>query len=154
MSGIPSTPDQVTPQWLTRVLGVPVATADVTAIGTGQTGATYRVSVTYGAPTDLPASFVVKLPAQDEAVRERVALSYRSEHAFYTELADTLAVPLPRCHHCAITGDGASKALIERWHGRARLRLRQRRRAAVQMGRRRRPRQLQRPAAAARCAQG
>ena len=112
MSGIPSTPDQVTPQWLTRVLGVPVATADVTAIGTGQTGATYRVAVTYGAATDLPSSFVVKLPAQEEAVRERVALSYRSEHAFYTELAETLTVPLPRCYHCAMTGDGAEFVLL------------------------------------------
>ena len=112
MTLIPAAPDQVTAQWLTDVLDTPVVSADVTAVGTGQTGATYRVSVTYGAQTDLPASFVVKLPAQDEAVRERVALSYRSEHAFYTELADTLAVPLPRCYHCAITGDGAEFVLL------------------------------------------
>ena len=112
MTLIPAAPDQVTAQWLTDVLDTPVVSADVTAVGTGQTGATYRVSVTYGAQTDLPASLVVKLPAQDEAVRERVALSYRSEHAFYTELADTLAVPLPRCYHCAITGDGAEFVLL------------------------------------------
>lgn len=112
MTGIPCTPDEVTPHWLTDVLGAPVTAADVTPIGTGQTGATYRVAVTYGAATDLPGSFVVKLPAQDDAVRERVALSYRSEHAFYTELADTLAVPLPRCYHCAMTGDGAEFVLL------------------------------------------
>ena len=112
MSGIPATPEQVTPQWLTRVLDVPVSAADVTPIGTGQTGATYRVAVTYGAATDLPSSFVVKLPAQEDAVRERVALSYRSEHAFYTELADTLSVPLPRCYHCEMTGDGAEFVLL------------------------------------------
>lgn len=109
---IPSSPEQVTPQWLSAVLDAPVVTCDVTPVGTGQTGATYRVGVTYGAATDLPSSFVVKLPAQDEAVRERVALSYRSEHAFYTELAGTLAVPLPRCYHCAITGDGGEFVLL------------------------------------------
>lgn len=47
---------------------------DVTAIGTGQTGATYRVRATYATDTDLPATFAVKQSAQDDAVRERVAL--------------------------------------------------------------------------------
>lgn len=112
MPAIPATPEQVTPQWLTAVLDVPVTAAEVTPIGTGQTGATYRVAVTYGATTDLPGSFVVKLPAQDDAVRERVALSYRSEHAFYTDLAGTLAVPLSHCYHCAMTGDGAEFVLL------------------------------------------
>ncbi|MGV0992186.1 MAG: phosphotransferase family protein [Mycobacterium sp.] len=112
MTAIPARPEEVTPQWLTEVLGVAVSAAEVTPIGTGQTGATYRVAVTYSAATDLPASFVVKLPAQDEAVRGRVALSYRSEHAFYTQLADTLAIPLPRCYHCAMTGDGDQFVLL------------------------------------------
>ena len=114
---IPSTPEQVTAPWLSAVLSEPghpvvVETAEVTPIGTGQTGATYRVAVTYGGTTDLPATFVVKLPAQDEAVRARVALSYRSEHTFYTQLADTLEVPLPRCYHCAMTGDGDQFVLL------------------------------------------
>lgn len=112
LRAIPSAPEHVTPQWLSEVLGAPVVSAEISPVGTGQTGATYRVGVTYGAATDLPHSFVVKLPAQDEAVRERVALSYRSEHAFYTELADTLAAPLPRCYHCSITGDGAEFVLL------------------------------------------
>lgn len=111
-AAIPEAPEQLTPQWLTEVLGAPVATAAVSAIGTGQTGATYRVAVTYSGATDLPRSFVAKLPAQDPAVRERVALSYRSEHAFYTQLAATLAVPLPRCYHCAMTGDGEQFVLL------------------------------------------
>ena len=65
MTAIPGTPDQVTPQWLSEVLGAPVSAAEATPIGTGQTGATYRVAVTYSGTTDLPDSFVVKLPAQD-----------------------------------------------------------------------------------------
>lgn len=115
---IPSTPEQVTAAWLSAVLSEPghpvvVETAEVTPIGTGQTGATYRVRVRYAAPdTGLPHAFVVKLPAQDDAVRDRVALSYRSEHAFYTEVADTVAVPLPRCYHCAIADDGGQFVLL------------------------------------------
>ena len=115
---IPGTAEQVTAGWLSAALSRPgnpvaVAAVEVTPIGTGQTGATYRVAVRYEGPqVALPDSFVVKLPAQDETVRDRVALSYRSEHAFYTEVADTVAVPLPRCYHCAIADDGAQFVLL------------------------------------------
>jgi aminoglycoside phosphotransferase (APT) family kinase protein len=115
---IPGTPEHVTAQWLSEVLSRPghpvgVTAADVTPIGTGQTGATYRVAVRYVGPqSELPDFFVVKLPAQDDTVRDRVAPSYRSEHAFYTEVAATVAVPLPRCYHCAIADDGAKFVLL------------------------------------------
>ena len=115
---IPGSPAEVTAEWLSGVLSRPdrpvvVDRVDVTPIGTGQTGATYRAAVTYrGTAPDLPDSFVVKLPAQDEAVRERVAPSYRSEHAFYTCVADTVAVPLPRCHYCGLADDGAQFVLL------------------------------------------
>lgn len=115
---IPSAPAEVTPRWLSRVLStgdraVEVSDVDVTAVGTGQTGATYRIRATYaGGAESLPDSFIVKLPSQEADVRERVALSYRSEHAFYTEVADTVAVPLSRCHYCAIGHDGADFVLL------------------------------------------
>lgn len=109
---IPCSPEDVNADWLAQVLGADVTAVQISPVGTGQTGATYRVAVRYGSPTDLPPSFVVKLPAQDHAVRERVALSYRSEHAFYTEVAGTLDVPLPRCYHCAMADDGAQFVLL------------------------------------------
>lgn len=118
MAAIPGSPDEVTAQWLTEVLSRPdapvvVDAVEVTPIGTGQTGATYRIATRYrSSPADLPGSFVVKLPAQDHAVRERVALSYRSEHAFYTTVADTVAAPVPRCYYCALADDGAEFALL------------------------------------------
>ncbi len=109
---IPSVPEEVTAAWLSQVLGVPVASVEITPVGTGQTGATYRLGVSYRDGAGPADSFVVKLPAQDPEVRQRVALSYRSEHAFYTELAGTLAVPLPHCYHCAIADDGAQFVLL------------------------------------------
>ena len=93
MQTIPRGPSDVTPAWLGSVLGADVRDVDVTPIGTGQTGATYRVSATYATDTDLPGTFAVKLPAQDDAVRERVALGYRSEVEFYTDVADEGADP-------------------------------------------------------------
>ena len=44
---IPRGPQDVTPAWLGSVLGAEVGDVEVTPIGTGQTGATYRVQATY-----------------------------------------------------------------------------------------------------------
>jgi hypothetical protein len=110
---IPRSPTDVTPQWLGAVLGVGIESVDVNPIGTGQTGATYRLSVGYGsAATDLPSTFAIKLSSQDDAVRERVALGYRSEHAFYTSVADIVRAPIPRHYHCEISDDGGDFVLL------------------------------------------
>ena len=94
------------------MLGVDVETVQVTPIGTGQTGATYRVAARYAAATDLPSSFAIKLSAQDDAVRERVALGYRSEIEFYSLVADHVHIPVPRSFHHDISDDGADVVLL------------------------------------------
>ena len=110
---IPRGPEDVTPSWLASVLNTDVRGVDVTPIGTGQTGATYRVVATYAAEqSDLPTSFAVKLSAQDDAVRERVALGYRSEVEFYSQIADKMAIPVPRSYHTEISEDGADVVLL------------------------------------------
>jgi aminoglycoside phosphotransferase len=110
---IPRGPGDVTAAWLGSVLGADVRDVDVTPIGTGQTGATYRISATYATDqSGLPATFAIKLPAQDDAVRERVSLGYRSEVEFYTDVADRVHVPVPRCFHSDISEDGTDFALL------------------------------------------
>ncbi|WP_029117527.1 phosphotransferase family protein [Mycobacterium sp. URHB0044] len=110
---IPRSPADVTPQWLSTVLGTEVRAVDAAPIGTGQTGATYRLTVSYASDrTDLPATFAVKLPSQDETVRERVALGYRSEHAFYTHVANLVRVPIPEHFYCEISEDGGDFVLL------------------------------------------
>lgn len=110
---IPAGPVEVTSDWLSGVLGTTVNDVVVTPVGTGQTGATYRVVASYAAQQpDLPGSFVVKLPSQDQEVRQRVALGYRSEFAFYTEVADTVRLSIPRCFHVEIANEGADFVLL------------------------------------------
>jgi hypothetical protein len=115
---IPRYPGDVTPGWLSAVLserGTPVGVAevDVVAIGTGQTGATYRVTARYATdPGGLPGTFVIKLPAQDDTVRDRVTIGYRSECAFYAAVADRVRVPTPQCFYCEITEDAMVYALL------------------------------------------
>ena len=73
-TSIPLSPADVTADWLSSVLSnisrpVVVTDVEVTPIGTGQTGATYRVSATYaGDHYGLPDTFVVKLPSQEADV--------------------------------------------------------------------------------------
>ena len=115
---IPRYPGDVTSEWLSAALGarrtpVEVSEVDVVAIGTGQTGATYRVAARYATdPGDLPGTFVIKLPAQDDTVRDRVVVGYRSECAFYSSVADRVQVPTPQCFYCEITEDAMDFALL------------------------------------------
>ena len=115
---IPRYPGDVTPAWLSAALsgrGTPVEVADVgvVAIGTGQTGATYRVTARYATdPGDLPQTFVIKLPAQDDTVRDRVVIGYRSECAFYSSVVDRVQVPTPRCFYSEITEDAMDFVLL------------------------------------------
>ncbi len=115
---IPRHPTDVTAAWLSAVLSgrgepVEIGDVDVVAIGTGQTGATYRIAATYASGrANLPETFVIKLPAQDDTVRDRVTLGYRSEVAFYARVAQHTAVPTPECFYCDITEDGGGFALL------------------------------------------
>lgn len=118
MATIPRYPADVTSEWLARVLSrnnaaVEVSDVEVTAVGTGQTGASYRVTPTYARrPDGIPDSFVIKLPAQDDEVRDRVTLGYRSECAFYSSVVDRVSIPTPRVFHCEITDDASNYALL------------------------------------------
>ena len=110
---IPRRPEDITADWLASVLDTAVTGVEVTAIGTGQTGATYRATATY--PTDrpdVPRTFAVKLPALDDAVRERVALGYLSEVEFYSTVTEHVAIPVPGCFHSEIAADGTDFVLL------------------------------------------
>jgi hypothetical protein len=115
-SDIPGSPAEVTAGWLSSVLGngdARISAVDLAPVGTGQTGAAYRATVEYSAnPDNLPATFVVKLPSQDPEIRGRVAIGYRTEHGFYSELAGSVQVPMPKAYHCAIADDGRDFVLV------------------------------------------
>lgn len=115
---IPRRPDDISPEWLSAAVSrdrdpVQVSEVDVIAVGTGQTGATYRVSAKYaGHANHLPDTFVIKLPAQDDTVRDRVMIGYRTECAFYSSVAERVRVPTPQCFYCEISDDALNYALL------------------------------------------
>jgi hypothetical protein len=116
---MPDGPDDLTAEWLTATLtrlghpGIEVRSVEVTPVGAGQTGATYRLKVDYGdRPADLPSTFVAKLPSLDPAVRKEVAAGCRAEVAFYTSIAPKVRVSLPTCYLAEVADGGASFVLL------------------------------------------
>ena len=96
----------LTPQWCTAALaattdGASVTDARVELVGTGQVADTARLRLTYEPPGAGPPTLIAKVPAADEASRgaARVTRTYEVEAGFYRDLAATLPVRTPHCHH-------------------------------------------------------
>ncbi|MET0663185.1 MAG: phosphotransferase [Ilumatobacteraceae bacterium] len=102
-------PEELTDAWLSRALGRHVSGVAAERIGTGQTGATYRLSID---TADGPSTLIAKVAAGDSAARRRVRNGYRSEVGFYRDIASTVDVAIPRCWYGAITDDSLAFTLL------------------------------------------
>ncbi len=113
-----SDPAKVDAPWLTEVLryaGVldhaTVAGAEGRRIGTGQMGQNFAFALTYDGPAPgAPASIVGKFPSPEQKSREaaKTFRTYEREIGFYREIAETVAICVPRCYLADIdpaTGD-------------------------------------------------
>ena len=96
---IPTTPDVITPEWLSDVLGATVVSVDKEMVGTGQMGDSVRLTLGYKGAMG-PTSVVAKLPALDPTSRATAfaVRSYEIEVSFYRELAPELPVRAPHCY--------------------------------------------------------
>ena len=105
MATIPASIDDVTPAWLTEVLGRTVTDAAATQIGVGigVSSAVYRVALTSD-DASCPSSVVVKLPALDEAAvfTSTVLRMYIREVGFFETLAAESPIRVPAYHHGAV----------------------------------------------------
>jgi len=112
-------PRLLTPEWLTAALRAGGHDATVRGVrhepvGTGQMAASHRLHLDLapGAGPDVPTSLVAKLPTPDVAARSLVGGAYHTEAAFYAEIAPTVAIRVPACHHHAIADDHATFTLL------------------------------------------
>ncbi|HUR52422.1 MAG TPA: aminoglycoside phosphotransferase, partial [Mycobacteriales bacterium] len=112
MTWVPDGVGGLTTDWLSDALGVEVTGVEVVPVGTGQTGSSYRLSVTYAEDVDLPPTFVAKTGAEDPEVRQRVAHGYRAELAFYERIAPTVDVPVPALYASALSDDATQVVLL------------------------------------------
>ena len=102
-------PEELTTAWLSRALGRDVSAVGTERIGTGQTGATYRLSID---ADDGVLTLIAKVAAGDAAARRRVRNGYRSEVGFYRDIASTVDVATPHCWYAAITDDSMAFTLL------------------------------------------
>ena len=119
---IAGTAEELTPAWLTDALqasgtvgaGTTVTAATVTPVGTGQMCDSVRIALTYDGPEPGPDTLVAKLPASDPTSRAtaQALRNYELEVRFYQELAPSLPVRTPHCHHADIAADAGSFILL------------------------------------------
>lgn len=101
----------ITPQWLSDLLLTPVSEVAATPIGTGQVGATYRLTLSGdGAPKTL----VAKLPSNDELSRTtgKSHLTYLRESRFYQQFAGKKPMAVPDHLYIAFDEDSHAFTLI------------------------------------------
>jgi hypothetical protein len=115
-------PAELDAVWMTEALeGAGVArgskVTDVVVdglIGTGQTGRNARFTLTWDDPTDRPATLVGKFPSADPSAKMAAFGNgtYRTEWAFYTQLAQTVGIRSPVCHVARYDQDAAAFVLL------------------------------------------
>jgi hypothetical protein len=107
-------PADLTVEWLTAALGVPVSDFAFERIGTGQMSECYRVGLTYPDGDSGPTSVVLKVAATDPVSRQTgMALGlYEREVRFYTDIAPGLGGPVAPCHHAGFNSDTGAFHLL------------------------------------------
>jgi aminoglycoside phosphotransferase (APT) family kinase protein len=113
MAAVPSTVDDVTPQWLSAVLDGAVVTdvrAERIAEDTGFSALLYRLHLN---GEDVPSSLIVKLPAASEA-REAMELlgGYLRELAFYQKVAGRAPIATPHVYAARMAEDSVDFVLL------------------------------------------
>ncbi|WP_317930799.1 phosphotransferase [Halioxenophilus sp. WMMB6] len=94
--------EQITATALSEILGYPVAEVTTKKVGTGQTGASYRL---YLQAEQGPKTLLAKVAAGDLQARARVKGGYAAEVGFYDQLVDTIDARTPKCWYAAISED-------------------------------------------------
>jgi aminoglycoside phosphotransferase (APT) family kinase protein len=110
MNAVAAGPSDLTPAWLSAVLGTEVRNVEIERIGTGQMGEAYRLKLD---ADGLPATLVAKLAAADDEARQRVSSSYHREVGFYQAVASTVDARTPHCWYAAIDDAGRYTLLLE-----------------------------------------
>ncbi len=101
--------DDITPEWLAEVLGHEVRSFTSKKVGTGQTGAAYRLWIDADKG---PRTLLAKVATGPVEARQRVATGFACEVGFYSHLQPTLDVRAPECWFSAISDDRMKFTLL------------------------------------------
>ena len=114
MRALPVNADELTPAWLSEVLGIEVVNVKVLdhAVATNQR---VRIALSYATPDEGPSSLFVKLAPLDPVHREMIGASGMGEReaSFYADVARSLDLRVPHVHFAASSDDGNFAILLE-----------------------------------------
>lgn len=98
----PRSPDELTREWLSRVLNTEVRGFEVRPLGegVGMLGLVTRVELDADGPSSLIAKF--PSPSPDNRLVADTYNLYSREYAFYTQLAGKVPVRAPICHYAEL----------------------------------------------------
>ena len=104
----------LTPEWLSGVLGVDVAHVKVIDHASA-TNQRVRIALTYASTETGPPSLFVKLASPDPVHREMIGAASMGEREarFYSDVAPTLDLRVPRSYYAAWAEDGTFALLLE-----------------------------------------
>ena len=106
MTSVPADPSDLSPEWLSRVLGARVVSVDVLdhAASTNQRA---RIGLHYETPGAGPESLFVKLAPLDEGHRQMIGAIGMGEREvqFFADVAEKTGLRVPHCAHASSAGD-------------------------------------------------
>jgi hypothetical protein len=112
-AGLPASPGEITPQWLSAALQVDVRACSILAGHEGTTGRA-ELALVHDAGEALPSRLFVKLPPSS-AVQQAFVLESgmgAREVRFYCHAAAGLPLRVPRCYFAGCSDDGSRYILL------------------------------------------
>ncbi|CAB4364935.1 MAG: phosphotransferase [Actinobacteria bacterium] len=108
------TPDGITSEWLSEVLGDDVELVGTTRIGDGLVGMNLRLELRRSQHSAVPATLIAKLPTLDPTSRgtAKALRTYEREVKFYEQIATTVDVRVAHCHYAEWTESNDDFALL------------------------------------------
>jgi hypothetical protein len=111
---LPVQVSELTPEWLSEVLGLDVV--DVKVLNhASATNQRVRLGLSYAEATTGPSSLFVKLASPDPVHREMIGASSMGEREarFYVDVAPSVDLRVPRSYYAASADDGSFALLLE-----------------------------------------
>ena len=114
MCALPVNAAELTPAWLSEVLGAEVVNVKILdhVVATNQR---VRIALSYATPDDGPSSLFVKLAPLDPVHREMIGASGMGEReaSFYADVARFLDLRVPHAYFAASSDDGNFAIILE-----------------------------------------
>ena len=113
MSSFPTSPEELSPQWLTDKLGYDVTSFHVEALGEGG-GLLGLVTRLHLDANEGPNTLIAKFPTKTEGNRAVATIydMYAREYRFYTQVAPNVPMRSPACYHAELNEQNSDFVLL------------------------------------------